>query len=175
MSRIDTSSLFAIFFVAALAVVAYLFKIEIMDYMRLILENGYLKSILLILVAIIVISHSIKVKPGNDSSNVMIRSGLIPIDISLTLGTYFAVTTTACSLLEGSFIQNFYDVQYFIKFKDLDIYVLLGVSALLLWYVAFHMYKMLVELLFKSEEISMATNNLHNNLINRTENTTVQN
>ena len=154
MTNVDKSSLAAMIFIAALAITAFFFQNEVMKFLRLILEKGHLKSILIIVVAVIIISHSVKVKPNNDSSNVMIRSGLVPLDIFLTLSTYVAVTTTACSLLEGAFIQQFYDVQYFSKFNDLDVYVLLGVAALLLWYVAFHMYKMFFDLLFKTETVT---------------------
>lgn len=157
MNRIDKSSLLAMTFVAVLAITTYFFQSEVMSSLRLILEKGQLQVVLLIATVIIIISHAIKIKSTSDSSSVMIRSGLVPLDIFLTLSTYTAVTTTACSLLEGAFIQKFYDVKYFNKFSDLDIYVLLGVAALLLWYVAFHMYKMCVELLFKTENVSIST------------------
>ncbi len=157
MHKIDKSSLLAILFVAALAIASFLFKKELMGFTRVVLENGELKAILLICISVIVVSHSIKIKPENDSSNVMIRSGVLPLDICLTLGTYIAITTTACSLLEGAFVQQFFGVEYFTKFEDLDIYVLLGVAALLLWYVVFHMYKMISELLFNTEKVSKSS------------------
>lgn len=168
MDKINKSSLIAILFVAILAVTSFLFKTELMNFIRIVFENGQFKAVLLMLVSVVVISHSIKVKPENDSSNVMIRSGLLPLDIFLTLGTYVAVTTTACSLLEGAFLQNFFGVEYFSKFEDLDVYVLLGVAALLLWYVAFHMFKMVSELLFNTEQVSRATLEMHNKPIQST-------
>ena len=161
MSRIDKSSLLAIVFVAILAISATIFKDFLMQFTRSVLENGHLKIVLLIAVTIIVFSHSIKIKPKNDSSNVMIRSRLAPLDIFLTLGTYIAVTSTACSLLEGAFIQQFFGVKYFNEFESLDIYVLLGVAALLLWYVAFHMYKMFIELLFNTTEVLKSSEEMH--------------
>lgn len=168
MHKIDTSSLFSITFIAILAISSYLFKIELMNYVRLVLENGQLKSVLLIFVTIIVISHSIKIKADSGASSAIIHSGLLPLDIFLTLGTYIAITTTACSLLEGAFIQKFFGIEYFSKFNDLDIYVLLGVAALLLWYVAFHMYKMASEVLFKTETVSISNTVLHNQSIKPT-------
>lgn len=165
MNRVDKSSLLAMVFVAFLAITTYFFQSEVMSSMRLILEKGQLQAVLLIVTVIIILSHAIKIKSTSDSSNVMIRSGLVPLDIFLTLSTYTAVTTTACSLLEGAFIQKFYGVKYFNKFSGLDIYVLLGVAALLLWYVAFHMYKMCVELLFRAEIVSISTEKKHKNSI----------
>lgn len=162
MNKIDKKSLFAILFVAILAILSFLFKIEIMNLMRIVLEKGHLKAILLILVSIIVITHPVKIRPENDSSNLMIRSGVVPLDIFLTLSTYMAITTTACSLLEGAFIQNFFGVIYFNRFEELDIYVLLGVATLLLWYVSFHMYKMTVELLFITKIVSKSSIEMHN-------------
>ena len=109
MTKVDKSSLIAMIFIAILDVRTYFFQNEVMKFLRLILEKGYLKSnsmvlnggyILIIIVAVIIISHSLKVKPNNDSSNVMIRS----VGIFLTLSTYVAVTTTACSLLESAFL-----------------------------------------------------------------------
>ena len=87
MTKIDKSSLLAIIFVATLAITTYFFQGDVMKFLRLILEQGHLKSLLIIVVAVIIISHSIKVKPNNDSSNIMIRSGLVPLDIFLTLST----------------------------------------------------------------------------------------
>lgn len=73
-----------------------------------------------------------------------------------------AVSTTACSLLEGAFLQQFYDATYFLKFDQLDIYVLIGVSALLLWYVVLHIYQLGVELLFPVSTPELSTEELHN-------------
>ena len=160
MGRINKGSLLAILFVSVLAIASYSFKIELMKTTRAILENELFKNIPAICISIIVISHSIKTKPENDSSNVMIRSGFRLLDTFLTLGTYILVTRTACSLLEGAFVQTFFDVEYFAKFNELDVYVLLGVVALLLWYVAFNMYKMINELLFNRETISSPIRNV---------------
>lgn len=154
MKKLDLGSLMAFSFVAGLAIIAYIFKVQFMEYIRMVLAGGQLKVVLLLAIIAIIVTHAFKVKPGNDTSNVMIRSGLIPLDTFLTLGTYVAVTTTACSLIEGAFMQQFFEITYFTKFGELDVYVLLGVGALLLWYVAFHMYRMSIEILFKVEEVS---------------------
>lgn len=151
MRQPDIGSILAAMFVGLLAVCSYFFQREAMNMLRVVLEKGHLTTLLILIVMVIVITHSIKVKPQNSSGNFFIRSGLIPLDIVLTLSTYIAISTTACALLEGAFVQKFYGVTYFTKFSDLDVYVLLGVSALLIWYVLFHMYKLAVELFFPSE------------------------
>ncbi|WP_323898876.1 hypothetical protein [Aeromonas caviae] len=151
MRQPDRGSILAAMFVGFLAICSYFFQHEAMNMLKVFLEKGHLTALLVLTVMIIVITHSIKVKPQNSSGNAFIRSGLIPLDIVLTLSTYIAVSTTACALLEGAFVQKFYGVTYFTKFSDLDVHVLLGVSALLIWYVLFHMYKLAVELFFPSE------------------------
>lgn len=151
MRQPDRGSMLAAAFVGLLAIGSYFYQYEAMDMLRVILEKGHLTALLVLTVMIIVVTHAIKVKPQNSNGNVFIRSGLIPLDIVLTLSTYIAVSTTACALLEGAFVQKFYGVTYFTKFSDLDVYVLLGVSALLIWYVLFHMYKLAIELFFPSE------------------------
>lgn len=163
MRKFDVGSGISIIFVAALAAVAYFYQDIAMGSMRLILENAYLKIFLNMAIGIIVFTHSIKVQAQSSSRSLLVKSGFLPIDISLTIGTYMAVSTTACSLLEGAFLQQFYDVTYFLKFDQLDIYVLIGVSALLLWYVALHIYQLGVELLFPVVTPELSSELMHNN------------
>ncbi|QYJ85648.1 hypothetical protein K0I73_15895 [Shewanella mesophila] len=162
MRKFDFSSGISIIFVAALATVAYFYQDIAMGTVRLILEKGYLKIFLNMAIGIIVFTHSLKVQSQNSSRSLLVKSGFLPIDISLTIGTYMAVSTTACSLLEGAFLQQFYDVTYFLKFDQLDIYVLIGVSALLLWYVALHIYQLGVELLFPVVTPELSSEVMHN-------------
>ncbi|MDD8060782.1 hypothetical protein [Shewanella metallivivens] len=162
MRRFDIGSGISIVFVAVLAAVAYFYQDVAMGTMRQALENGYLKIFLNMIILIIVLTHTIKVQAQSSSRSLLVKSGFLPVDMSLTIGTYMAVSTTACSLLEGAFLQQFYDVTYFLKFDQLDIYVLIGVSALLLWYVALHMYQIGVELLFPVATPELSTEEMHN-------------
>lgn len=162
MRRFDVSSGISIVFVATLATVAYFYQDIAMGVMRQVLEKGYLKIFLNMAIGIIVFTHSIKVQAQSSSRSLLVKSGFLPIDIFLTIGTYMAVSMTACSLLEGAFLQKFYDVTYFLKFDQLDIYVLIGVSVLLLWYVALHIYQLGVELLFPVVTPQLSTEDMHN-------------
>ena len=163
MRSFDYSSAFSIVFVAVLAIVAYSYQDQAMNFTRLILEKGYLKIFLNMAIVIVVFTHSVRVKPQSDTASLLVKSGFLPIDIFLTVSTYIAVSTTACSLLEGAFLQQFFQEAYFLKFGQLDIYVLLGVSALLLWYVALHMYQLGRELLFPMAKPEPSTQEMHNN------------
>ncbi|WP_152960817.1 hypothetical protein [Pseudoalteromonas sp. P1-9] len=98
----------------------------------------------------------IRVNSKTKSSIFMFRSGFPVIDSVLNWATYYSVTSTACVLLEGAYLQKFYNIQYYTKFNGLDINVMLGVCALLLWYVSLHIFKMGQELLFKPEEVVIA-------------------
>lgn len=162
MRKFDVGSGISIIFVAALAAISYFYKDIAMSTMGLALENGYLEIFLNMAIVIIVFTHSIKVQAQSSNRSLLVRSGFLPIDIFLTIGTYMAVSTTACSLLEGAFLQQFYDVIYFLKFDQLDIYVLIGVSALLLWYVALHVYQLGIELLFPVAITELSTEEMHN-------------
>ena len=162
MRKFDVSSGISIIFVATLAAFAYFFQDIVMGTMHLIFEKSYLKIFLNMAIGIIVFTHSIKVQAHSSSRSLLFKSGFLPVDISLTIGTYMAVSTTACSLLEGAFLQQFYDITYFLKFDQLDIYVLIGVSALLLWYVALHLYQLGVELLFPVVTPEISTEVMHN-------------
>lgn len=154
MKRVDFNSLMALIFVGVLAALAYFFQDALKSNLRFILEGGFLEVFLVISVAVVVLSHSLKVNESDENSPLIFKSGFKPLDVFLTVGTYVAITSTACSLLEGAYIQQVFGVEYFTKFGELDINVLIGVSALLMWYVIFHMYKMLKELLFIPEEVS---------------------
>ena len=155
MQHFDKGSIPLFLFVATLATIAYLFDDELMIFIRFILEEGHLNNILVLVVCIVVITHVIKVQ--SKSSALMLKSGYTVFDLVLNLVTYYSVTSTACSLLEGAYLQKFYEIEYFTKFKEIDINVLLGVCALLLWYVLLHAYKMSQEIFFKPSHIT-ATN-----------------
>ncbi|MFJ5361895.1 hypothetical protein ACIPUG_13170 [Pectobacterium sp. CHL-2024] len=162
MRKFDIGSGVSILFLGVLVVIVYFYQENVMGTMRLIFENSYLKITLNIAIMVIVFTHSVKIRAQEDSVGLLIKVGFLPIDIFLTIGTYIAVSSTACSLLEGAFLQKFYQTTYFLKFDQLDIYVLLGVSALLLWYVVFHMYQLVVDLLFPVEKVQRSTEEMHN-------------
>lgn len=161
----DRNSIIAFVFVGILAFITAFYQSEMADYVRLVLEKGYLKKVIFVSVVVVVLTHAVRVK-SNDSAGMVVRTGFLPLDIGLTIGTYSAVSTTACSLLEGAFIQTFYgDVVYFTKFEALDINVLLGVSGLLLWYVVFHMFILGKELFFPKYRAVASTEKKHNKSI----------
>lgn len=162
MNKLDGCSIAAFIAVALLAGAAYVFHSEVMIYVRLVLETGHLSTGIVLIVFVIVTTHSIKVKNRYENGVFVIKSGFIILDVFLTFGTYYAVATTACSLLEGAVIQQFFgDVTYFTKFDQLDIYVLLGVASLLLWYVIIHMYILSRELFFKDSPYEASTEERH--------------
>lgn len=169
MNRLDGRSIAALIGVAALAGAAYIFHSTVMKNVRIVLEAGHLRTGMILVVFIVVATHSIKVKSRAENGVFVIRSGFIPLDVFLTFSTYSAVATTACSLLEGAVIQQFFgDVTYFTKFDQLDIYVLLGVASLLLWYVILHMYILARELFFKDTPYEVSTEERHNKAIQPT-------
>jgi hypothetical protein len=163
MNKLDGHSIAALIVVALLAGSAYVFHSEVMKYVRVVLEAGHLRTGIVLVVFVIVATHSIKVKTRSENGVFVIKSGFIPLDVFLTFVTYSAVATTACSLLEGAVIQQFFgDATYFTKFDQLDIYVLLGVASLLLWYVILHMYILARELFFKDSPYEVSTEERHN-------------
>lgn len=162
MRKFDIGSGFSILFLGILVAAVYFYQENVMGIMKFILENSYLKIVLNIVIVVIVSTHSIKIRSQEDAVGLLIKVGFLPIDIFLTIGTYIAVSSTACSLLESAFLQKFFQTTYFLKFDQLDIYVLLGVSALLLWYVVFHMYQLGVDLLFPVAKVQSSTEEMHN-------------
>ncbi len=161
MSQLNRSSVIALIGVAVFAVSAYISQSEIMRYVRVVLEEGYLRMGIILMIFTIVTVHVIKIKSKFANKVFVVESGFTFLDGFLTFGTYSAVTTTACSLLEGAVIQQFFgDIIYFSKFNQVDIYVLLGVSGLLLWYVILHMYILARELLFKNSSYEVVNEEL---------------
>jgi len=162
IKTIDLSSVAALTIVTLLALISYFYQETAMQLIRLILEAGYLNNVIIYSVVIIIFTHSIKVKNKKDNGVFIIRSGFVPLDVFLSCSTYIAVSTTACSLMEGAFVQQFFgDVQYFTQFTNLDVYVLLGVAALLIWYVIFHMYTLAGELVFNASSITASNKDMH--------------
>jgi len=162
--RIDLSSVVALLVVSVFACISYFNQDNAMNIIRVVLENGYLKSAIVIGIVVIIVTHSIRVKSKKDNGVFIIKSGFKPLDVFLSCGTYIAVSSTACSLMEGAFVQQFFgDIQYFTQFSNLDVYVLLGVASLLIWYVVFHMYTLAGELVFNASEVSPSDKNMHNN------------
>ncbi|UKE83561.2 hypothetical protein PJ912_22625 [Pectobacterium colocasium] len=161
MRKFDIGSGISISFVGILAAVAFFNQESSMGIMKLALEKGYLKVFLNIVIVVIVFTHTVKVRSQEDAAGFLVKSGFLPIDMFSTIGTYIAVSSTACSLLEGAILQQFYQINYFLKFSQLDIYILLGVSALLLWYVILHMYQLGVDLLFPVAKVQISTEEMH--------------
>ncbi|QQA74575.1 hypothetical protein [Pectobacterium parmentieri] len=162
MRKFDIRSGVSISFVGILAIVVFFNQESAMGIIKQVLEQSYLKIFLNIVIVVIVLTHTIKVRSQEDATGFLVKSGFLPIDMFSTIGTYMAVSSTACSLLEGAFLQQFYEIGYFLKFSQLDIYILFGVSALLLWYVALHMYQLGVDLLFPLEKVQISTEEMHN-------------
>ena len=162
MNRIDGKWTVSFLVVMVLAVSAYVYESEVMQYVRIILESGYLKASFMLPILVIVFMHAIKMEAPMDNSVFVVRLGFVPLDVVLTSATYCAVAATACSLLEGAVVQQYFgDVEYFANFESLDIWVILGVSVLLLWYVILHMYILARELFFRGVPYKVSTKGWH--------------
>jgi hypothetical protein len=73
------------------------------------------------------------------------------LDALLNFATYAAVSSTALSLLKGIVVQHYFqDAVYFNDFSSYDIYSMLGVSCLLLWFSVFKTAQLIKEALFYS-------------------------
>jgi hypothetical protein len=159
MEGVNKKFIFSSVFLLALIVVTSANKVEVMLGVRWLLESGWFKGILLSYICVTIISHSITVKESDLLDIPLFRTQINkPLDTVLTIGTYVAVASTATTLLKGAYIQQFYgDIIYFREFGKLDIYSLLGVASLLLWYVLFHTSRMFKEALFISVKAEKAT------------------
>lgn len=161
MKNVNTKFVLFVIFLILLIIGTALYKDEVMSSVRWCLESGWFKGVLLSYIVITIVSHAIAVKESDLSDIPLFKTQINkPLDVMLTIGTYVAVGSTASTLLKGAYIQQFYgDVMYFNEFGKVDIYSLLGVAALLLWYVLFHTSRMFKEALFisvKTEKIERA-------------------
>lgn len=152
MKRINSKVLLSMIFLILLSSSAIVFKKDVMDSIRWLLESGWLRVGLLMYIVVTIIIHSFFIEETYLSDVPLFQSRISkPLYIFLTIGTYAAVTSTAVTLLKGAYIQQFYgDVIYFNEFEKIDIYALLGVATLLLWYAIFNTSRLLKEALFVS-------------------------
>ena len=151
VNKVDTKSVLSLLTVLALAGTTTVFKDEVFKFVRLALESDTINTLLSIVIVAAVFIHTVKIKDRSDTKAYIINSKFAPLDMILSMGSYLAVSRTATSLIEGAFIQEFYGTPtYFAKFNQLDIYVLIGVSGLLLWHVIWNMYLLITDIVIKS-------------------------
>ncbi|RLA82888.1 MAG: hypothetical protein DRG78_05920 [Epsilonproteobacteria bacterium] len=149
----------SIIFLFTLVIIISFMPKEVMLIIRWLLESGTFNNILTISIWIVILAHSFTVDETNLTQISLFNTQIKLIDTLLLIATYVTVASTASSLLKGAYIQQFYnDTVYFNEFDKLDIYLLIGVPILLLWYIILNISKMFKEALFFTTQASSPKN-----------------
>ena len=116
---------------------------------RYFLEAEKVKFIFTALMFTMISYYSIFNKHETDNTNICFyrfKNNFWLLDLLLNSCTYISIFLTAFSLLKGTYIQKFYgDKIYFLEFEAYDIYVMFGVSLILLWYALYNCVQMFIE------------------------------
>lgn len=136
-----------------LATVLVLYRQEAKDVIKGIFESGSLSYIIWIYVVVSVVSHSYFIVRVSSSQFEKLTETIFAI------GTYGLAGTTSLTLLQGVFLQYFYDVEWFSNFGSLDLASVCLVSVYLLIYCGVSTSRMLSDVLFqvKSSDSETAT------------------
>jgi hypothetical protein len=134
-----------------LAILCILFSAnqeQVMSGTRFLLESGYLMMACLTFVVVSIFCHTLFVTESTLEVPMFKSNQLWLLEIAVNIATYTAITSTAITLLKALYIQEFYgDVQYFLEFKNYDIYTMFGVSGVLLWFSMFKCWQLFHEAL----------------------------
>lgn len=126
-----------------LSTVLVMYRQEAKDVIKSIFENGSLSYIIWIYVVVSVLSHSYFIVRVSSSQFEKLTETIFSI------ATYGLAGTTSLTLLQGVFLQYFYEVQWFSSFGNLDLASVCLVSVYLLIYCGINTSRMLGDVLFQ--------------------------
>lgn len=129
--------LFTLFSVLAI------YKEEAKDVVKNLFEVGLLSYVIWIYVTVSVLAHGYFISQVSTSQFEKIT------DIIFSIATYGLAGTTSLTLLQGVFLQYFYEVQWFSNFGNLDLASVGLVSVYLLIYCGINTSRMLSDVLFQ--------------------------
>lgn len=140
--------LFSALFLGALCILFTLNKLEVMAGIRFLLESGYMMKVCVIFSVVSICCHTFFVSESNLDVPMFKSNQLWILELIVNVATYVAISSTAVTLLKALYIQEFYgDIQYFLEFRNYDIYTMFGVSGVLLWFSMFKCWQLLHEAL----------------------------
>ena len=140
--------LFSALFLVCLCVLFTLNKLEVMVGIRFLLESGYMMMACITFVVVSISCHTFFVPESSLDVPMFKSNQLWILELLVNIATYAAISSTSVTLLKALYIQEFYgDIQYFLEFKNYDIYTMFGVSGVLLWFSMFKCWQLLHEAL----------------------------
>lgn len=149
MKKIDLVTLVQLLFLMAMVALSFFFSAELIEVTRKALLKSYLEYALLGLGFSIIPLYFYKSQSASDVNLLRIKTGNWLADIVVQCGTHFSLTTTACALFEGIFMQRVYGEVYFVEFGQVDIFVMVGLVGWLFWYTLAQLFRMGQEILIK--------------------------
>jgi hypothetical protein len=153
MKKFNLKFIASIIFLLVLVIIVLSMKDEVMFRIRWILESGIFEILLITSICIVILAHAFTVKETNLTQISLFNTQFKWLNAILSIATYATVASSASSLLKGAYIQQFYgDIIYFNEFNEIDIYLLIGVPIILLWYIISNIAKMFKEALFFSTQ-----------------------
>lgn len=130
-------------FLFAFAIVLAIYRVEAKQIVRHAFDSGIIPIAIWIYVVVAVISKNLFLGNGL-STHFESYAGAI-----FSIATYGLAGTTSVTLLQGVYLQYFYDVQYFYNFGALDLASIALVSSYLLIYVGIATTRMLSDIVFR--------------------------
>lgn len=149
----NKNSILTIIIMFILCLVYLLFENDFKNIIKILLEKEFLLYMYSIAILIAFVVHDIhKIKTSSHLK--IVHSDIFLFDTILNIATFITISSTALALLKGIYLQYFFKIEYFVSFKDFDLWTIFGVSAFLLWYVTVRIIGLFKEaVIFKPQEI----------------------
>src|SRR5574337_191516 len=130
-------------FLFVLASVLAMYKEDAKQIIKSAFDSGKIPIVVWIYVGVAVISRNLFLGNGRSSHFESYAETIFSI------ATYGLAGTTSVSLLQGVYLQYFYNIQYFYNFGALDLASIALVSSYLLIYVGIATTRMLSDIIFR--------------------------
>jgi hypothetical protein len=135
-------------FLFVLCIFYFYWKSEFQEAIKFLFESNYLWRAYNITVIIIFALHGFFVNSSESYDFKLLKSEMVLFDSIVNMATYIAVGSTALSLLKGIYLQEVFNSTYFINFEKYDLFTMIGVSVVLLWFSITRVWKVAIEVLY---------------------------
>lgn len=142
-SGMNWSRMIIVIFLFLLAILLAAYREDAKQVVRLVFDSNTLPIGVWIYVAVAVASQKLFATNEHSSQFESYAEALFSV------GTYGFAGTTSLTLLQGVFMQHFYDTKFFLNFGSLDLVSIALVSSYLLIYCGITTSKMIADVIFK--------------------------
>ncbi len=146
--QVNKNVIYAAIGLLLLSLAYQFFENEFKEAIKYLFETNYLWNGYNFIVVVVFFLHALFIN-NSQSYDFNVLKGELPfLDAFLNVATYIAVGSTALSLLKGIYLQEVFEVIYFKNYQNYDLYAMIGVSVILLWFSITRVWRVGVEVVY---------------------------